>query len=104
MGKKPETRLVNQILKSLRQHGGWWFKVHGSPMQVSGIPDILGCYEGRFIALEAKMPDGKLSARQELIMQRINDAGGIALTVTNPEHAMGLINELDKEIHDRHDD
>lgn len=64
-------------------------------MQVSGIPDILGCYKGHFVALEAKMPDGKLSARQELIMQRITDAGGISRTVTNPEHALGLLKKLD---------
>lgn len=68
-------------------------------MQVSGIPDILGCYKGHFIALEAKMPEGKLSARQELIMQRINDAGGTVRTVTNPEHAIGLLKKMDKELY-----
>lgn len=98
MGKKPETRLVNQILKELRVQGGWWVKIHGSAWQVSGIPDILGCYRGRFVALEVKMPDGKdLSARQELAIDRINQAGGVARVVKNKEHAIGIIRKIEEK-------
>lgn len=46
----------------------------------SGIPDVVGCWEGRFFAIECKAP-GKLNnttALQEREITNINEAGGIA--------------------------
>lgn len=43
-----------------------------------GVADILGVINGRFIAIEVKRPKGKVSDHQELFLQSIVDAGGIA--------------------------
>jgi hypothetical protein len=38
--------------------------------------DYIGCFHGNFFSCETKKPGGKLTARQELIAQRMRDAGG----------------------------
>jgi len=43
-----------------------------------GAADILGVINGRFVAIEVKRPKGKVSEQQELFLQSIVDAGGIA--------------------------
>jgi penicillin-binding protein-related factor A (putative recombinase) len=43
-----------------------------------GAADILGVIQGRFVAIEVKRPKGKVSDEQELFLQSIVDAGGIA--------------------------
>lgn len=91
MSHKPETRLVSQIMATLRSKGGWWIKIHGSPWQASGIPDIIGCFNGRFIAIEVKMPGSKPTHRQALIIDRINQSGGIAIVAYNVEQVIGMI-------------
>lgn len=93
---KPETRLVSRIIKVLRLlPNSWWVKIHGSPFQVSGIPDILGCYRGRFVGFEAKLPDdpARLTARQGWMLNRIEEAGGIASVVSSPDEAVGILQE-----------
>ena len=99
MGQKPETRLVTQIIKTLREYGGFWIKIHGSPYQTAGIPDIVGCYNGRFIALEVKRPgyEKTTNSRQELIMERIRKAGGISAVVTNKFEALKRVEEANAE-------
>lgn len=96
MGTKPETRIVNQAIKALRENGGWWVKIHGSPMQVSGIPDIIGCFAGHFVAIEVKQPSkmNTVSPRQEYIMSKIKGAGGYIATVDNEVDALRVIYQI----------
>lgn len=90
--KGPETKIVNKILKYLREDwSGWWVKIHGGIYQVGGLPDIVGCYRGRFFAFEVKTPkkfersDSGLTKRQEMILRTINNAGGHAEVVCDLE-------------------
>lgn len=97
---KPETRLTNRILKELRLEGGFWFKVHGGPMQESGIPDIIGCYMGRFVALEVKLPnsDSKLSLRQRAKLHSIRHSGGYPYVVRSTLDALRVTSAIRKEL------
>jgi hypothetical protein len=47
-----------------------------------GIPDIVGCANGVFFALELKRKGGKLAPIQRYTLDEIVMAGGIALVVT----------------------
>lgn len=87
---KPETGIVDKIMLWLKAGGGWWFKSHGGPFQVAGLPDIIGCYEGRFVAIEVKIPGKKPSKLQELVMGAINEAGGSTGAATNVEEALAI--------------
>lgn len=44
-----EKAVENKIKKWLKDKGYWFFKVHGSIFQPSGIPDILACIDGKFV-------------------------------------------------------
>jgi len=87
---KPETKLTHAILAALRERGGWWRKIHGGPSQ-RGIPDILGCYNGKFFAFEVKMPKGKLTELQAHNIDKIRESGGIAKVIYSVEEAIDIV-------------
>ncbi len=97
MSPKPESRLVTKILKKIRAEGGWWFKSHGSVYQMSGVPDIIGCHDGMFVAFEVKMPgqETNTSSRQEWMMKKIHEAGGVSAVVSSVHGALGVLRLLD---------
>lgn len=82
-----ESALTKSIMKKLRGKGGFWIKIHGGPFQVLGIPDIIGCYQGRFCAFEVKRPGRDLTPIQAATIQMIKKAGGVALKITSFEEA-----------------
>jgi len=49
--------------------------------------DFIICGRGRFIAIEAKADNGKLTLRQELTIKEMQQAGAIVLVVTGVEEA-----------------
>lgn len=91
---KPETLLRGRIIKRLRQERpGFWVVLHGSAMQKAGMPDILGCYKGRYVGLEVKTPDNKAGAtqKQAYTLEEITRAGGIAGVISSVEQALDLV-------------
>jgi hypothetical protein len=103
MAKQPEARLTEKVMFQLKRHSkkdGWWVKIHGGPFQQAGIPDIIGCYKGRFVAIEVKVPgkEGTMSAIQRAIFSRIRLAGGVPHVVTSVTGAMELLRYLDENI------
>lgn len=68
-------------------------KIHGGPYQRVGLSDIIGCCQGKFIAIEVKLPskEGKLTKSQEQFMQEINDAGGFAFLSTSIDRSVKLM-------------
>jgi len=58
---------------------GWFLKVWGGGFQKAGIPDLLMCVNGFFIAVELKGASGTASELQKLNTERINTAHGIGL-------------------------
>lgn len=63
----------------------------------SGIPDVVGCWAGRFFAIECKA-EGKLNnttALQERELELIREAGGIAFVYDGTMTEEELINRLE---------
>jgi len=73
----------------------WYLKVVGNAVQASGVPDILLCIKGKFIAIELKRPDGTgvLSDIQQANIERIREAGGQAYVVDSFEEFKRIIEE-----------
>lgn len=91
-----ESKVVAKIMAYLKSRGGFWFKSHGSPMQLAGIPDIIGCYRGRFVAFEVKRGPGYPPTKlQEYMIGRITKAGGIALVIHSVEQAEAELDRID---------
>ena len=81
-----EKTITNQILKHLKSLPECFaFKEHGGLYGTSGIPDIIVCYKGKFVAFEVKTEKGKLSKLQEITIAKIQKAKGMAFKVTNLE-------------------
>jgi hypothetical protein len=58
----------------------WWESIN--QISVRGTPDIIGCINGRYIGLELKSSaKGVVSKMQEYKLQKIEEAGGIALVI-----------------------
>jgi len=77
----PEGKVKMQIRDFLKQQGVWHFCPQGGRFGRSGIPDIVGCHDGKFFAVEVKAP-GKicsgLTALQKERIAEIRSAGGKA--------------------------
>lgn len=97
-GPPLESKVTKAIMAYLKKRGVWCFKVAGGPMQQRGVPDIICCMGGVFVALEVKRPDvGRLTDLQALTIERIRDAGGVAEVVTSVEEAAAVLNGILQE-------
>jgi Holliday junction resolvase len=92
-----ETKVVAKIMVYLKSRGGFWIKIHGSPFQIAGIPDILGCYRGLFVAFEVKRDaTGRPTKLQAFQMGKIKAAGGIATLIYTVEQAVAELDRIDE--------
>lgn len=83
-GADMEKDIVAAILRYLKQRPRCFvWKTHGGMYGTAGIPDIIACMDGRFYAFEVKQPGGRLSRLQEVTLNKIVAAGGVAVMVTS---------------------
>jgi Holliday junction resolvase len=77
----PEAKVKKKVVAQLDELGAYnFFPVMGGYGR-SGIPDVIGCYRGCFFAIECKAGKNTPTALQERELQKIRDAGGIAIVV-----------------------
>ena len=81
MALTPEAKVKKKVKEILDQMGVYHFSPMQNGMGRAGIPDIIGCLDGCFIAIECKAGKGKTTALQERELTRIQNAGGYALVV-----------------------
>ena len=86
---------VKAYLKSLPNC--YSFKNHGGYFGQAGLPDIIACIGGRFVALEVKTNIGKLTPLQAVAIRKIKEAGGVAEVVRSLAEAKAVIERLLKE-------
>ena len=77
----PEKRFENKIKDFLKSKGAWYVKYFANAYTPSGIPDILVCLNGYFIAIEVKAENGKPSELQTYNLNKIARAGGIGILI-----------------------
>ena len=80
-----EKAFENQIKKYLKDHGAWFLKTWSNGVQRAGVPDLLACYKGKFIAIEVKAENGRASELQRYEVEQIRKAGGIAMILKPSE-------------------
>ena len=87
-----ETSFKIKVQNKLKQvHSLYQIKVQ--MVSLRGVPDILMCYKGRFIAWELKVGKNKASDLQQFHLESIRKAGGIARVVT-PENFDECLGEI----------
>jgi len=84
------------VKRRLKKVGAWWTMPHQRGFSQAGVPDILACVNGRFLAIETKFGNNKPTTRQTQQIELIEKAGGIALVVNenNLEGLEDLLNGL----------
>jgi Holliday junction resolvase len=81
MTSTPEARVKASVTKILKEFGAYYFYPMTGGFGRSGVPDIICCYRGFFIAIECKAGKNKPTALQEREMGKVNGAGGMAILI-----------------------
>jgi len=77
-----EKNFENRIKKFLKDNGCWCLKYWGGGgFTKAGIPDLLICCNGRFIAVEVKGRGGRATELQTYTLNQINAAGGVGVVL-----------------------
>lgn len=92
-----ENTIVKGILAYLRSRDDCFcWKEHGGMYGTAGLPDIICCYKGRFIAFEVKNAKGKVTELQKWTMGQINSAGGAAMVVRSVDEVKTRLRDLEE--------
>lgn len=86
-----EASIVRSIVNHLRQRGYWYIKTWGAGFGRGGVPDIIVCADGRFVALEVKNEAGRVSKLQELEARHIRKSGGAVEVVRSLDEAIAVL-------------
>lgn len=81
MAKTPEKRVKDACVEVLKAFGAYYFFPVMGGYGRSGIPDIIACYKGYFIAIECKAGFNKTTLLQDKELAAIATAGGITLVI-----------------------
>jgi len=81
MAMTPEGKVKDRVKKQLDALGAYHFMPTTGGYGRSGIPDIIGCLNGLFFAIECKAKSGTTTALQNRELARINLAGGRAFII-----------------------
>ena len=82
MADTPEKKVKKEVEKILKEFGVYYFFPTTGGYGRSGIHDVIGCYKGRFIAIECKAGNNVLTALQRREDGRVQDAGGVSVVIT----------------------
>jgi Holliday junction resolvase len=81
MAQTPEGKVKAAVRKLLVEFGVYYFSPAANGFGRAGIPDIICCFGGRFIAIECKAGKGKTTALQDRELAAIRTAGGMTMVV-----------------------
>lgn len=81
MASTPEKKVKDKVVKILKEHGVYYFFPATYGMGRSGVPDVICCVDGRFLAIECKAGKGKTTPLQDRELHAIASAGGSALVI-----------------------
>lgn len=99
MGMTPEGKVKEAVKKELKKRKIWFYMPVQNGMGVVGIPDIIGCWEGWFVAIETKAP-GKMAnvtPNQRLRLNEIEKAKGLALVIDDVEVLRTILDTLTQQ-------
>lgn len=93
---KDEKLFETKIKNYLKSKGVYYFKFFANAFTPAGIPDLIACVNGHFVAIEVKAENGRPSELQKYNIERIKANGGIAMIVypKDFDRLKSLIDEL----------
>lgn len=91
MARTPEGKVKDKVKKLLDRKGVYHFSPYMAGFGRAGVPDIIACVAGSFYAIECKAGSSKPTALQQKEMQKIVDAGGQVMVIS--ETNIGQVEE-----------
>ena len=93
----PEKEVQRQIMAHIKKNGGYVVKVIMG--NETGIPDLLACIGGKFVAIEVKGgqyindPFKQASAWQKRHYRLVRESGGLSMVVASLEQFKDTLSE-----------
>jgi len=83
MAMTPEGKVKKEVRAWLKARGIWHYMPVQNGMGVVGIPDLICCWDGKFLAIETKAPGKRANTtpNQDARIKEIQQAKGWALVV-----------------------
>jgi hypothetical protein len=93
-----EKAVVEGCKTTLKRRQAFAFKTQsGGYGGMVGIPDLICCYRGYFLAIEVKRPgSGSLTEIQRDTLKRIAAAGGVAVVVDHKSQVDWILDRVDE--------
>ena len=105
MAMTPEGRVKAAVKKLLKERGIWHYMPVQNGMGVVGIPDIIACFGGYFLAIETKAPNKKpttaeqrwkkATPNQQNQITGINQSGGVAIVVDDVNQVANVLYHIE---------
>lgn len=83
MVSTPEVRVKRKVKEVLKDLGAYYVMPVTSGYGNSGAPDFIVCLRGRFVGIECKAGNNKVTVLQRHNLDLIKTAGGIDLVVND---------------------
>ena len=77
----PEVKVKRVVVAQLKELGAYYFYPVTGGYGASGVPDIVGCYQGKFFAIECKAGKNKPTALQQRNIGAIAAQGGMVKVI-----------------------
>ena len=90
----PEGKVKKKVKALLDERGVYYFMPATAGYGRSGVPDIICCHRGYFLAIECKAGGNKPTALQLREMERIEKANGTAMVVDDSEESLDALSDL----------
>jgi hypothetical protein len=96
MAKTPEGKVKDAVKKELSARGIWYFMPAANGFGKVGIPDIICCYGGKFLAIETKAPGKRnnTTPNQDARINEIRAAKGWALVVDDVQQVKEFLDDV----------
>lgn len=85
MAVTPEKKVKEQCVKILKEEKCYYFFPVQMGLGRAGIPDIICCVDGYFLAIECKAGKNVTTRLQDKELEKINASGGAAVVVREDE-------------------
>jgi Holliday junction resolvase len=96
MAATPEKKVKDKVVGILKEAGAYYFFPATHGFGRSGVPDIVACVSGMFLAVECKAGKNKPTALQVREIESIRRCGGVAIVVN--EENWDMVRELVRKL------
>ena len=99
MAKTPEGKVKDKVVGILKQEEVYYFFPATHGFGRSGVPDIVCCVNGYFLAIEVKAGTNKPTALQVREIEAIRRSNGVAVVANDENWDMvrGLVHKMKEQ-------